>query len=135
MTQTCFTAAAGKLKQLRSEFDLSYATATAFDIITQCIAARFPVDQCFHFAQCIERAVVKIAAEYKRPNQGVERGTAGLVTTQGARFDQRITLPVATMDGVIVFDGGQIAGQRPAVAKRPQAHVDPEYKTIGGFFV
>ena len=50
-------------------------------------------------------------------------------------FDERIALPVPPVQNIILFQGGEARRQRPAVAKWPQAHIDPIDETIVRGFV
>ncbi len=45
-------------------------------------------------------------------------------------LDERVTLPIAALFEKVFFHRRPVENQRPALAVRPQTHIDPEYEAV-----
>ena len=124
--------AAHELQCLGDELDLADATGTEFDVGPHTLARDLALDERFHRAQRLKRAVIEILAKHEWL-EAREQPLAGNTVAGGdARLDEGVTLPLAPVHLVVVFHGVERHRQRSAGAVRAQAHVHPEHKPVGG---
>ena len=85
--------------------------------------ANFAVNALFHIRQRYQRGIIEITAINKGA-QGIQQELpARLVARHRPRLHQGITLPVATMEQIILLHRIMGERQRPGLAKRTQAHI------------
>ncbi len=129
--QRRFTPAAYQLEDLDDKFDLTNTASTELDVVFQATATHLAGNHPFHISQGLDNAEVDVAAEHERAQHGAQLVGVGIVAVaHDPRFDHRVTLPVATLLLVVIFQRGKAQHQWPAVAKRTQAHVHAVNKTI-----
>ena len=129
--QRRFTPAAYQLEDLDDKFDLTNTASTELDVVFQATATHLAGNHPFHISQGLDHAEVDVAAEHERAQHGAQLVGVGIVAVaHDPRFDHRVTLPVATLLLVVIFQRGKAQHQWPAVAKRTQAHVHAVNKTI-----
>ena len=102
------------------------------EIVLQPLARHLLRDHGLHLANGFQRSKIQIAAVYEGSQPFQQRIRRGAVTRHPPGAYQGIALPAAAMDLVVVFKGIEAHYQRSAGAEGAQAHVDPEYETIGG---
>ena len=131
--QRRFSPAAYQLEDLNDKFDLTNTARAELDVVLQATATHLAGNHPFHISQGLDHAEVNVAAEHERAQHGAQLVGVGIVAVaHDPRFDHRVTLPVAPLLLVIIFQRGKAQHQWPAVAKRTQTHIHAVDKTILG---
>ena len=129
--QRGFPSAANQLEHLHDKLNFTNTACAKLNIVFQTATTHFTGNHPFHITQGLDHAEIDIAAEHERSQHGaqfIDIHTVG--SAHNARFDHRITLPVAPLFLVIIFQRGKTQHQRATVAKRAQTHIHPVHKAV-----
>ncbi len=132
--QRRFAPTADHLRELHDEFDLADPAGAELEVVGKILARDLRIDECLHFAQARERAVVEVAAENERTQRVEQLRRTAAIARDRARLDPRVAFPVATLALVIAFHRRERRHQRARVAERAQAQVDAIREPVGADF-
>ncbi len=122
--QRRFAPAANELEYLDDKFNFANATRAKFDIVGQTASTHFAGNHPFHIAQRLDDAEIDVTAENKRAQHRTQLVSIdAFAIAHNPRLDHRVTLPVATLLLVIIFQRGKAQHQRATFAKRTQPHI------------
>ena len=116
--------AANKLEYLDDKFNFTNATRAKFDVVGQTAPTHFTGNHPFHVAQRLNHAEIDVTTENKRAQHRTQLVSIdAFAIAHNPRLDHRVTLPVAPLLLVIIFQRGKAQHQRATFAKRTQPHI------------
>ena len=122
--QRRFAPAANELEYLDDKFNFTNATRAKFDVVGQTASAHFTGNHPFHVAQRLDDAEIDVTAENKRAQHRTQLVSIdAFAIAHNPRLDHRVTLPVAPLLLVIIFQRRKAQHQRATFAKRTQSHI------------
>ena len=122
--QRRFAPAANELEYLDDKFNFTNATRAKFDVVGQTASAHFTGNHPFHVAQRLDDAEIDVTAENKRAQHRTQLVSIdAFAIPHNPRLDHRVTLPVAPLLLVIIFQRRKAQHQRATFAKRTQSHI------------
>ena len=131
LLQRRFATAADQLKDLNDKFNFTDPAGAELDVVFQPATPHFTSDHPFHVTQRLDHAEVDIAAEDEGAKHRAQLAGVGVVViAHDPRFHHRVAFPVPALLLVIILQRRKAEHQRPAVAKRSQAHVHPIDKAV-----
>ena len=129
------------LQQLHDELELADAAARQLHVVGTLRVGGAALggvfaDLAVQDAQCVEHAVVQVAAKDKGRDQRAQGagagGANGRLRRDHARFEPGQAFPLAALALEIIFQRAQRDRVRPGVAVGPQRQVDAEHKAVLG---
>ena len=122
--QRRFAPAANELEYLDDKFNFTNATRAKFDVVGQTAPTHFTGNHPFHVAQRLNHAEIDVTTENKRAQQRTQLVSIDAVAIpHNPRLDHRVTLPVAPLLLVIIFQRRKAQHQRATFPKRTQPHI------------
>ena len=116
--------AANKLEYLDDKFNFTNATRAKFDVVGQTAPTHFTGNHPFHVAQRLNHAEIDVTTENKRAQHRTQLVSIdAFAIAHNPRLDHRVTLPVAPLLLVIIFQCRKAQHQRATFAKRTQSHI------------
>ena len=123
--------AANKLEYLDDKFNFTNATRAKFDVVGQTASTHFTGNHSFHVAQRLNHAEIDVTTENKRTQHRTQLVSIDAVAIpHNPRLDHRVTLPVAPLLLVIIFQRRKTQHQRATFTKRTQPHINAIDETI-----
>ena len=122
--QRRFAPTANELEHLNDKFNFANAACAEFDIVGQTTSTHFTGNHPFHVAQRLNHAEIDVTTENKRAQHRTQLVSIdAFAIAHNPRLDHRVTLPVAPLLLVIIFQRGKAQHQRATFAKRTQPHI------------